>query len=113
MKKLIIQILIYKSKIATYTKIIKNILNEVNLSYNIQMISAFNRKNWNLDINGERQFWKEKLLNIFINVPEACPHCNIGKIHLKNNESIINPVLGKCTNYKFKRELYFRNWLYF
>ena len=72
------------------------------------MISAFNRKNWNLDINGERQFWKEKLLNIFINVPEACPHCKMGKIHLKNNESIINPVLGKCTNYKCKQELYFR-----
>lgn len=72
------------------------------------MFSNSNRKNWNLNIIRERNFWKDKLLNIFINVPETCPHCKIGKINLKNNENIINPLLGKCIYYKCKRELYFR-----
>ena len=71
------------------------------------MISNSNSKNWNIDIIGERNFWKNKLLNIFIKDPDICLYCNIGKIQFKINQSIINPLHGKCTNYKCRRELYF------
>lgn len=72
------------------------------------MKSNQNRKEYNIEINNERNFWTKKLIEIFIKVPDTCPYCNKGLIQLRKNESIIYPYLGKSSNYKCNREIYLR-----
>ena len=72
------------------------------------MESFANRKKWNIDIEAERKFWFSKLINEFITIPEKCEKFKIGNICLRNNNSIINPILGKCNFYKCNNETYLR-----
>ena len=41
-------------------------------------------------------------------IKEICPSCSKGFIGLKNNDSIINPLIGKCNFYKCRKEVYLR-----
>jgi len=61
-----------------------------------------------ITIESERKFWDSKLINLFINPPKACKYCNQGVIYLRKNNSIINPYLDKCNQYKCNREQYLR-----
>ena len=72
------------------------------------MESLINKKDWKIDIETERKFWIKNLLNVFIILPDKCKACNKGVICLRNNNSLINPLLGKCNWYKFNKELYLR-----
>lgn len=72
------------------------------------MESKTNQKEWNITIEQERKFWINILLGKFINIPEVCIYCNKGNVNIRNNNSIINPVLGKCNNYLCNREKYLR-----
>ena len=63
---------------------------------------------WNITIPNERIIWKNYLIGIFILIPEICNICKKGHINLRDNNSIINPFLGKCSNYKCNREFYLK-----
>ena len=45
------------------------------LMYKYQIISKKNRKDSNININKERKLWAERLIDLFIKVPERCPYC--------------------------------------
>ena len=45
---------------------------------------------------------------MFIKPAEHCPYCITGKIGLKNNDSINNPLQDKCHNYKCTRNISLR-----
>ena len=45
---------------------------------------------------------------MFIKPAEHCPYCITGKIGLKNNDSINNPIQAKCHNYKCTRNISLR-----
>ncbi len=64
---------------------------------------------WKIDIEKERDFIKKHIILTFITLPELCPYCKKGKVGLRNNNSINNPILGKCNYYKCTRNLYLRN----
>ena len=66
------------------------------------------QNSWNITIPNERIIWKNYLIGIFILIPEICNICKKGHINLRDNNSIINPFLGKCSNYKCNREFYLR-----
>ena len=63
---------------------------------------------WNIEIEEERAFWKAYIIGIFIIPGEHCPYCITGKIGLKNNDSINNPIQAKCHNYKCTRNISLR-----
>ena len=63
---------------------------------------------WNIEIEEERAFWKAYIIGIFIIPAEHCPYCITGKIGLKNNDSINNPLQAKCLNYKCTRNISLR-----
>ena len=61
-----------------------------------------------ISIEAERDIWNKKLINILIPLLSKCRYCNKGVLYLRNNHNIINPLLGKCNNYKCNREVYLR-----
>ena len=63
---------------------------------------------WNIDVAKEREFWKKKIFDNFIKIPQICESCNHGAVNLINQDSEINPFLGKCNNYKCKKNIYLR-----
>ena len=63
---------------------------------------------WNIGIEEEHAFWKAYIIGIFIIPAEHCPYCITGKIGLKNNDSINNPLQVKCHNYKCTRNISLR-----
>ena len=69
---------------------------------------SINKKEWKIPIDQEREIWKKEILNIFIPIKEICPSCSKGFIGLKNNDSIINPLISKCNFYKCRKEVYLR-----
>ena len=77
------------------------------------MESAEYKKDWDLSIEDERKLWDDKLINRFIPVPKTCKFCKKGIINLRKNNSIINPYLAKCNNYKCNTEKYLRIWRIF
>ena len=72
------------------------------------MENSNNKTNWGITIENERNFWDSYLINLFINPPKRCKYCNQGLIYLRKNNSMINPYLGKCNQYKCNREIYLR-----
>ena len=50
----------------------------------------------------------KNLVNVFIILPDKCKACNKSLICLRNNNSPINPLLGKCNWYKCNKEIYLR-----
>ena len=73
------------------------------------MEAIHNNNKWNISLNSERSFWKNYLIGIFIIIPNICEKCKKGHINLRNNESIINPLLGKCSYYKCNKEYFLRS----
>ena len=60
------------------------------------------KKDLGLSIEDERKIWDDKLINRFIPVPKTCKFCKKGNIDLRKNNSIINPQLAICSNYKVR-----------
>ena len=44
---------------------------------------------------------------------KKCSFCDKGFINLRENQSLINPFLGKCNNYRCPREIYLRKGMIF
>ena len=65
-------------------------------------------KDWNINIEQEREFWKNYILGTFIIIPEKCPQCKHGNIGLKNTNKINSPLEGKYNYYKCCRNINFR-----
>ena len=65
-------------------------------------------KDWNINLEQEREFWKKYILGTFIILPETCPHCKHGHIGLKNTDKINWPLEGKCNYYKSCRNVNLR-----
>lgn len=59
-----------------------------------------NKIEWGINISQEREYWKKYLIKVYISIPKNCRYCNKGFINLRENQSLINPLLGKCNNYK-------------
>ena len=72
------------------------------------MESQNNKTEWGITVEQEREIWSKEILNILIPLPKHCNCCNKGLINLRKNNSINNPYLGKCNNYKCNREVYLR-----
>lgn len=47
-------------------------------------------------------------MNTFIKSPNKCLKYRKGKISLINKENLINPIIDKCTNYKYHAQIYLR-----
>ena len=65
-------------------------------------------KDWNINIEQEREFWKNYILGTFIIIPEKCPQCKYGNIGLKNTNKINSPLEGKYNYYKCCRKINLR-----
>ena len=65
-------------------------------------------KDWNINIEQVREFWKNYISGTFIIIPETCPHCKHGHIGLKNTNKINSPLEGKCNYYKCCRNINLR-----
>lgn len=63
---------------------------------------------WKIDIEKERLFIKKYIIGLFIIIPTICPHCKTGAIGLRDSNSINNPILGKCNNFKCTRNIFLR-----
>lgn len=50
---------------------------------------------WNINIETERKFWNNYLLNKFIPIQKCCQFCNHGVINLINKEAEIKPYYWK------------------
>ena len=64
-----------------------------------------NYKNWNINIEQERELWKKYMLWPFIIIPETCIHFKHG---YKNAEKINNQLESKCNHYKCSRNINIR-----
>lgn len=71
-------------------------------------------KQWNINLEKEKIFWKENILNKFVYSPKICPLCNklSLKVYENNSDSIINPFYTKCRNYKCKVKKILKNILF-
>ena len=56
------------------------------------MITIFNINNI-LDIQKERQFWKNVVLDNYITPKKVCSKCGKNSLTLNNYESIYNPII--------------------
>ena len=61
---------------------------------------------WPITILKVREIWTKNIIPTFITLPELCPYCKKGKMLLRNNNSSVNPYLGKCNNDLSSHELY-------
>ena len=55
---------------------------------------------WNTPIETERNFWYANIIKIEINIPDTCSNCQLSKIYLANGDTILNPLIGRCSNCK-------------
>ena len=62
------------------------------------------KKDMHINLANEREIWNKLLINRFISIHEKCIYCNTWLIKTRNSNSIINPILGKCNDYKCNRE---------
>ena len=62
---------------------------------------------WSISIEAEREYWFNNLINNFIKTPEKCPLCSKTNINIKNNNSLNNPLISKCS--KCGKIIYLRN----
>jgi hypothetical protein len=67
-----------------------------------------NKTEWGISLKEEREIWTKKFLKVLIPIPDKCNICKTGVIYIRNNNSINNPLLGKCNNYKCQRQIYLR-----
>ena len=63
---------------------------------------------YKIDIAAEREFWKTKLIGLYIIIPTKCPYFSIGGVGLKNIENENHPLQVKCNYYKCIRNLNLR-----
>ena len=66
------------------------------------------KKDWHINIANEREIWNNLQINRFISIPEKCIYFNTGLIKTRNNNSLVNPILGKFNNYICNNEYYLR-----
>ena len=62
-----------------------------------------------IDINSDRAFWHSYILKIIKLVPLTCTLFNKGDISLNNNDSIYNPIIGSCTNNKYRKVIFLKS----
>lgn len=69
---------------------------------------AANKTEQGISLEEEGDIWTKKSLKVLIPIPDKCNICKTGLIYIRNNNSINNPLLGKCINYKCQRQKYLR-----
>ena len=62
---------------------------------------------WNINISNERKYWYENIINIFVKIPKICPNCSKHNVNEKDNNTLNNPILFKCS--KCGKVIYLRN----
>ena len=62
-------------------------------------------KDWNINLEQEREFWRNYILGTFIILTETCPHWKHGHIGLKNTDKINSQFEGKWNYYKCCRNV--------
>lgn len=61
-----------------------------------------------LNMTSERKIWNEYFSNGMIVLPNKCDKC-AKNISIKENDSIINPYIGRCSNPQCRKIYYLRN----
>ena len=69
-------------------------------------INTEDEKKWNISVDSERTFWNENLIDKYIKLPKICPLCSKQNINKIQNNTLNNPILGKCT--KCGKNIYLR-----
>ena len=65
---------------------------------------------YGISIEEERSIWKNCYINKFIYIPSNCPNCDVGKVHLVNFESVLNPLKGGCNKANCKYRFFLRKY---
>lgn len=65
---------------------------------NFNALNVINEEN-------ERTFWHKFILITIVTIPTICPNCNYKSISIYNNDSINNPVLGRCNSHKCRKTI--------
>ena len=79
-----------------------NILNFFNTNANLY-----------IDIQTERTFWKNILLDIFIFPQKNCPNCGKCSLNLNDYESLNNPLITRCSSAKCRKIVFLRDNTFF
>lgn len=66
-----------------------------------------NIKNYEENIEIERELWNEYISKCLIMLPNKCPKCK-NNITIKENNSSINPYVSRCSNLKYRKIVYLR-----
>lgn len=61
-----------------------------------------------INITKERHFWYAYLLKTIIIIPLICPLCGKKGINAYDNDTLINPVIGRCINSKCGKKFFLR-----
>ncbi len=64
---------------------------------------------YNININDERYYLDNKVLNKWIKYVTKCPVCKVNNMKLKKINSICNPYKMQCGNYKCRKIINLRN----
>lgn len=67
-----------------------------------------NTNTQHISIDKERDIRTKEIIKAFVMVPNQCDKCGTSKISLINKENLINPIIGKCSNYKYHTQIYLR-----
>ena len=61
-----------------------------------------------INVETEIIFWYKFILIAIVTIPNICQNCNYKSINTYNNDSINNPVLGRCNSHKCRKTIYLR-----
>ena len=67
-----------------------------------------NFRDWKINIETERDIWKQHIIGTFIILPEICPYSKFGVVKIKQTNNINSPLEGKCNFYKCTRNINLR-----
>ena len=61
--------------------------------------SSIKTNSWNINLNEEKNYWKNKLFKQYLYNPDRCPKCfNVSfNIYEKKKEDILNPFYVRCS----------------
>jgi hypothetical protein len=66
-----------------------------------------------ITVQTERFFWNRHFIKYLILIPSVCSLCGYTSISLTDNNSINNPIVGRCCNSKCRKIFYLRENIFF
>lgn len=77
--------------------------------------NLFGSSNTIIDISipYEREFWKNYILNIYVNPKERCPNCGLISLKINEYNSIYNPYVTRCSSSKCRKIVFLKENTFF